>query len=67
MGWDIPSYDSHAYNKAGKKVLVIGDEVDMDMNTAYDIINNWRSSHYRPLNTFQKRLRRQAQNIDGTV
>ena len=64
MAWDVPKYQPSDYNTAGK-VLIKGDLPLMDMNTALDVINNWRSSHYRPLNTFQRRLRRLAQDIDG--
>lgn len=37
----------------------------MELDDALDIIYNWRSSHYHPLNTFQLRLRKKAQEVDG--
>lgn len=65
MAWGLPStYEVAQYNKAGK-VLVNGDHDGMNIDQALDIINNWRSSHYHPLNTFQWRLRRKAQAVDG--
>jgi hypothetical protein len=35
-----------------------------DLSQALEIINNWRSSHSFPLNTFQVTLRRKAQEAD---
>jgi ppGpp synthetase/RelA/SpoT-type nucleotidyltranferase len=38
---------------------------DMDkLEKAYEIINNWRSSHSFPLNTFRVTLARNAQKVD---
>jgi len=64
MAWNHPIYKSEEYNLAGK-VLVNGDHPEMNYDTALQVINNWRSSHYRPLNTFQRRLRRKALEVDG--
>jgi hypothetical protein len=64
MAWGKPEFDSSTYNLAGK-VLVNGQIDEMDVDTALVVINNWRSSHYHPLNTFQRRLRLKANSIDG--
>ena len=65
MAWGTPEHEATEYNTAGK-VLVSGQPVGaMDMDTALHVINNWRSSHYHPLNTFQLRLRRMALRVDG--
>jgi len=64
MAWGTPDYETHEYNTAGK-VLIKGDQPEMSVDTALEIINNWRSAHYHPLNTFQLRLRRKAQIVDG--
>ena len=65
MSWGEPEYTSNEYNLAGK-VLVSGAVPNMSLDMALQIINNWRSSHYHPLNTFQRRLRLKANSIDGS-
>lgn len=64
MAWGIPEYKIEEYNIAGK--ILRGDiRREMTSDDAFQIINNWRSSHYHPLNTFQLRVRRKAQEIDS--
>ena len=64
MAWDTPNYSKHEYNLAGK-VLILGEQGGMSMDAALEIINNWRSAHYHPLNVFQNRLRRKSKEVDG--
>jgi len=40
------------------------DVTDEDFDEALDVINNWRSSHSFPLNTFQTGLRKKARGLD---
>lgn len=63
MAWSKPEHSKRAVNRAGE--ALISDECsDDDLNNALLTINNWRTSHQFPLNTFQIRLRREAKKID---
>jgi len=64
MAFKKPLYKPHEYNLAGR-VLVSGNQSGMLEEDALEVINNWRLSHYHPLNTFQWRLRRRSQEVDG--
>jgi len=57
--WVVCRYSKTRVAKAGR-ALVDGTESDVDL----DVINNWRSSHSFPLNTFQVTLRRKASQVD---
>jgi ppGpp synthetase/RelA/SpoT-type nucleotidyltranferase len=58
-----PLYSREKVNIAGS--FLIGKVMDgMTADECFAIINNWRSIHNAPLDTFQKRLRRMAKNID---
>jgi len=71
MTWVVPQYTKRRVNWAGE-ILVRGDataypEVNAylaDYFDALDIVNNWRSSHSFPLNTFTVGLKRRAKSID---
>jgi len=64
MAWTLPAFSKKKVNWAG--VILSKDEVDfLDFSHAILIINNWRSSHSFPLNTFQMTLRRKARSIDS--
>ncbi len=58
-----PENSRREVNKAGL-VLVNNAASDLEKDLALSIINNWRASHNFPLNTFQKRLRRVANEIN---
>lgn len=61
MAWASPLYDRETINSAAKELITqpwLNDE-------GYEIINNWRSSHNFPLNTFQIGLRRKAKGVDS--
>lgn len=73
MSWTVPANSKNKVNRAGQIVardpsLDAGDEELDDWFVKYvealDIINNWRSSHNFPLNTFHVGLRRRAKTID---
>mgnify|MGYP000544130653 CR=1 FL=1 len=64
MAWVAPKFTSTEYNTAGK-VLISGVSVNgMSIDDALIIINNWRLAHHRPLNAFQRRLRRLAYTVE---
>jgi hypothetical protein len=76
MAWAVPRYSKKKVNRAGQQLAVpspyeewgpTSDQYYDWLNNyvdALDIINNWRSSHNFPLNTFHIGLRRRAQIID---
>jgi hypothetical protein len=76
MAWAIPKYSKEEVNAAGQ-VLVREMNADtphwsdVDRWNNYDIavatINNWRSIHGYPLNTFQMNLRNSARSADQTA
>lgn len=66
MAWGTPEYQPHEYNLAGQVLVNGADCPELTLEKSLEIINNWRSSHYHPLNTIQMRLRKKASAIDGT-
>jgi ppGpp synthetase/RelA/SpoT-type nucleotidyltranferase len=73
MAWAIPRYNRETVNRAGKALVREMKEPDEPWSSeerwaawsnAIDVINNWRSSHGYPLNTFQMNLRKSARSID---
>lgn len=72
MAWAIPQHSRNQVDKAGKFVTefprdreffdIPNDQVS-EYQKYLSIVNNWRSSHSYPLNTFQVTLRRRARNI----
>jgi ppGpp synthetase/RelA/SpoT-type nucleotidyltranferase len=76
MAWAVPKYAKKRVNWAGKTILIPNPEDEWGFESdqyfdwvqnyieALDIINNWRSSHNFPLNTFHIGLRRRAKIID---
>jgi hypothetical protein len=65
MGWATPKYSRDQVDEAGA-VLIHPAAVSYteEWEGALGVINNWRSSHGFPLNTFQVGLRRHARQID---
>lgn len=69
MDWVSPAYSRSKVDSAGRMLStaepeLIGEDV---WNEALAIINNWRSSHSRPLYTLRFCLRRNAEKINKTV
>jgi hypothetical protein len=80
MAWAVPQFSKQQVNKAGE-ILVREDPDFSDLAPddrvnaedaawfeyfeALDVINNWRSSHNFPLNTFQNGLRKKGKQIDA--
>jgi hypothetical protein len=65
MAWAIPEYSIEEVNRAGAVFASLHDANELDR--ALDIINNWRASHYFPLNTFATTLRRRAVRFPKAV
>jgi ppGpp synthetase/RelA/SpoT-type nucleotidyltranferase len=59
VAWAKREYNNEEVDAAGK-VLAHADPNSDELDRALAIINNWRSSHNFPLNTFQCTLRRKA-------
>lgn len=63
MAWAVPLYSKSRINKAGD--TLVQDEVPItELVQAIEVIDNWRSAHSFPLNTFQVTLRRKARAVD---
>lgn len=64
MAWASPHYTKSQVNRAGE-VLISPSPESADLDHALAVINNWRSSHSFPLNTFQLTLRKKAREVDS--
>lgn len=62
MAWASPKVSKTLVDAAGREFAVRN--FPMKNDTVLQTINNWRSSHGFPLNTFQIELRRTAKRID---
>lgn len=66
----LPKYDLAEVNAAGKALvtsdpqdgLITFEKLESQLHT-YDVVNNWRACHSRPLNTFAMTLRNRALHI----
>lgn len=56
MAWPVPRFSKAQVNKAGQLLRAKTDDPE-ESEWALDILNNWRSCHARPMNTFQSTLR----------
>jgi hypothetical protein len=68
MAWAKLEFKAEEYNAAAR--LLAKTEFPIEMPEAFralDIINNWRSAHAYPLNTFQITLRNRARKIERAV
>jgi len=63
MSRAIPLFKRNVVN-ACARAFVNDDLWGHDLDHALEVINNWRSSHSFPLNTFAVRLRRKGREID---
>jgi ppGpp synthetase/RelA/SpoT-type nucleotidyltranferase len=64
--WALPDYSKKAVNAAGK-VLTNIDATDDEFAAALHVINNFRSIHGHPLNTFQTTLRIKGRHVDKNI
>ena len=63
-----PAYEAHHVDLAGEALIGMSDAIDelsADSLDLGDIVNNWRSAHHYPLNTFQMTLRNRAAKVDS--
>ena len=65
MGWATPEHSRELVNQAG--IILRDDSANNNLakEAALIMINNWRTCHNFPLNTFQVRLRKKAKEVDG--
>ncbi|HVU31246.1 MAG TPA: RelA/SpoT domain-containing protein, partial [Sphingomicrobium sp.] len=63
MAWTTPLYSRQEVNAAGKSYISSTASKE-EKELARAVINNWRSSHSFPLNTFQMNLRKAASRVD---
>jgi len=61
--WTKPMYSRGEVDRSGK-ALIDPQSTSEAQDAALLVLNNWRSSHSFPLNTFQVNLRRWAPLID---
>jgi|SRR5690348_2272445 RelA/SpoT family protein len=64
MKYAVPQYSADRVNKAGE--LLVRPKAIFDVDETFEIINNWRSSHAFPLNTFYVTLKGKARKIDSS-
>lgn len=65
VSWTTPLYKKDQVDSAGACLLASEEnEWSEEIEHAFQIINNWRSSHAFPLNTFHVTLRAKARRID---
>lgn len=64
MAWAAPQHTKGEVDRAGR-ALVAPIVSYPEIADALLVINNWRSSHSFPLNTFQVGLRSKARQVDG--
>ncbi|MGY3407311.1 hypothetical protein ACVWZV_003424 [Bradyrhizobium sp. GM5.1] len=71
MVWATPEYSKRRVNDAGALVAnYVRSEEDEDFGkylSALEIVNNWRSAHNFPLNTFHVGLKRRGRGIDSGI
>ena len=63
MAWVLPKFSRSQVDKAGA-ILAKATEGSYELSDALEVIQNWRSSHGLPLNTFQLALRRTAEKLN---
>lgn len=66
MVWAVPQFSKSQVDAAGVAIVTPGVQQER-LDDALTVVNNWRSAHSFPLNTFQVGLRRRARDIDGTA
>ncbi len=68
MAWASPNFKPEQVNAAARRLATmefpVTNEEDLE---SLAVINNWRSSHAYPLNTFQITLRTKARKIEGNA
>jgi ppGpp synthetase/RelA/SpoT-type nucleotidyltranferase len=68
MAWAVPQNSRNQVDRAGKIISKMTASATIDqLSAAYETVDNWRSCHGYPLNTFQVTLRRRAAAISSSV
>lgn len=71
MAWATPEYSKRRVNDAGAFVAnYASSQIDEDFDKylgALEIVNNWRTAHNFPLNTFHVGLKRRGKLIDSGI
>lgn len=68
MAWTTLNFRADEYNAAARTLAKTAFPVDTAEGLeALDVINNWRSAHAYPLNTFQITLRNKARKVERAV
>jgi hypothetical protein len=63
MFWPKPTFSKNQVNKAGQ--ILIERRPDLErLWWAVEVLNNWRSCHGYPINTFQSTLREKLKLVD---
>jgi Region found in RelA / SpoT proteins len=66
-GWALPEHARAEVNAAGRLILERPTaQTIFEYGRALDIVNNWRSAHAFPLNTFQMNLRSRANRFTAS-
>lgn len=70
MGWPTPKFSKSQVNKAGQIIsagyYLSEGVIDLDdFFWAFEVVDNWRSCHGYPINTFQATLRQKLKTIDN--
>ena len=65
MNWIVPQYSTDEVDVAGQVIVSKRPQDSISLEDAYNIVNNWRSSHAFPLNTMQMNLRRKSEQVDS--
>src|SRR3989338_5946573 len=66
MTWTKPLYGKANVDRAGH-VLISKEATEEEKEEALTVLNNWRSSHGYPMNTFQARLRQISKKVDDNA
>lgn len=76
-GWSVqyvePRFSREAVNAAGQSLIAVAPPGPMNLEwvddqvASYDVVNNWRASHHRPLNTFYVTLNNRAKQVSKNV
>lgn len=66
MSFEEPKHSRSSVDKAGRSLLLEGIS-ESQLEHAYDVVSNWRSSHALPLNTMQMDLRQKVKRISANT
>ena len=61
MAWSVPPSNRSSVNSAGRALAT--QQLPLDPDEDFELVNQWRSAHSFPLNTLQNDLRRKAKAI----